>query len=158
MSDPIDCSLPGFSVHRIFQARTVEWAAISSSRGSSQPRNQTRVSCIADWVPMHRFLEEVVFELYVQKWKESEIAQSCPTLCDPMDCSLSGSSVHGIFQARVLEWIAISLSRGSSQPRNQTRVSRIAGRRLTVYATREACAKALHYRGSPGNRKIESPK
>ena len=42
----------------------------------------------------------------------SEVAQSCPTLCDPMDCSLSGSSVHGIFQARVLEWIAISFSRG----------------------------------------------
>ena len=43
---------------------------------------------------------------------ESEVAQSCPTLCDPMDCCLSGSSVHGIFQARVLEWIAISFSRG----------------------------------------------
>ena len=42
----------------------------------------------------------------------------CPTLCDPMDCSLSGSSIHGIFQARVLEWIAISLSRGFSRPRN----------------------------------------
>ena len=63
---------------------------------------------------------------------ESEVAQSCPTLCDPVDCSLSGSSVHGIFQARVLEWIAISFSRGSSQPRNQTRVSRIVGRRFTV--------------------------
>ena len=45
---------------------------------------------------------------------ESEIAQLCPTLCDPMDCSLLGSSVHGIFQARVLEWVAISFSRGSS--------------------------------------------
>ena len=62
----------------------------------------------------------------------SEVAQSCLTLCDPMDCSLSGSSAHGIFQARVLEWIAISFSRGSSQPRNQTRVSRIAGRRFAV--------------------------
>ena len=62
----------------------------------------------------------------------SEVAQSCPTLCDPTDCSLSGSSVHGIFQARVLEWIAISFSRGSSQPRNRTRVSRIAGRCFTV--------------------------
>ena len=51
---------------------------------------------------------------------ESEITQSCPTLCDPMDCSLPGSSVHGIFQAIVLEWIVISLSRGSSQPRDQT--------------------------------------
>ena len=46
---------------------------------------------------------------------ESKVAQSCPTLCDPMDCSLSGSSIHGIFQARVLEWIAISFSRGSSR-------------------------------------------
>ena len=46
--------------------------------------------------------------------KESEVAQSCPTLCDPMDCSLSGSSVHGIFQAIVLELGAISFSRGSS--------------------------------------------
>ena len=44
---------------------------------------------------------------------ENEVAQSCPPLCDPMDCSLSGSSIHGIFQARVLEWIAISFSRGS---------------------------------------------
>ena len=45
---------------------------------------------------------------------ESEVPQSCPTLCDPMDYSLPGSSVHGIFQARVLEWVAISFSRGSS--------------------------------------------
>ena len=63
---------------------------------------------------------------------ESEVVQLCPTLCDPMDCSLSGSSVHGIFQARVLEWIAISFSRGSSRPRNRTRVSCIAGRHFTI--------------------------
>ena len=49
---------------------------------------------------------------------ESEVAQSCPILPDPMDYSLSGSSVHGIFQARVLEWGAIAFSRGSSQPRD----------------------------------------
>ena len=55
-----------------------------------------------------------------------------------MDCSLSGSSVHGIFQARVLEWIAFSFSRGLSRPRNRTRVSRIAGRHFTVGAIREA--------------------
>ena len=54
-----------------------------------------------------------------------------------MDCSLSGSSVHGIFQARVLEWIAISFSKGSSWPRNWTRASHIAGRCFTVWATRE---------------------
>ena len=55
-------------------------------------------------------------------WKisESEVAQSCPTLCNHMDCSLPGSSIYGIFQARILEWIAISFSRGSSQPRDRT--------------------------------------
>ena len=63
---------------------------------------------------------------------ESEVAQSCPTLCDRMDCSLPGSSVHGIFQARVLEWVAISFSRESSQPRDWTRVSRIVDRCFTV--------------------------
>ena len=68
----------------------------------------------------------------------SEVAQSCPTLCNPMNCSLSGSSIHGIFQARVLEWVAISFSRGSSRPRDRTQVSRIAGRRFTIWATREA--------------------
>ena len=70
---------------------------------------------------------------------ESEVAQSCPTLCNPMDCSLPGSSVHGIFQARVLEWVAISFSRGSSQPRDQTWVSLIVGR----------CFYRLSHQGSP---------
>ena len=67
----------------------------------------------------------------------SEVAQSCPTLFDPMDCSLPGSSVHGIFQALVLEWIAISFSRGSSWPRHQTQLSRIVDRRFTAWATRK---------------------
>ena len=62
----------------------------------------------------------------------SEVAQSCWTLCDPMDCSLPGSSVHGIYQARVLEWVAISFSRESSKPWDQTQVSCIAGRCLTI--------------------------
>ena len=54
------------------------------------------------------------------KESESEVSQSCLTLCDPMDCSPPGSSIHEIFQARVLEWVAISFSRGSSWPRDQT--------------------------------------
>ena len=54
------------------------------------------------------------------------VAKSCPTLCDLMDCSLPGSSVHEIFQARILEWMAISFSRGSSRPRNGTHVFCIA--------------------------------
>ena len=63
---------------------------------------------------------------------ESEVAQLCPTLCDPMDCRLPGSSVHGIFRARILEWVAISFSRGSSQPRDWSWVSLMVGRRFTV--------------------------
>ena len=55
-----------------------------------------------------------------------------------MDCSPPGSSVHGILQARILEWVAISFSRGSSQPRDQTQISCTAGRFLTIWATREA--------------------
>ena len=69
----------------------------------------------------------------IMKESESEVTQSCATLCDPMDRSLPGFSVHGIFPARVLEWVAISFSRGSSQPRNRTRVSRVAGRRFTLW-------------------------
>ena len=69
-------------------------------------------------------------------WSEwSEVAQSCPTFCDPMDSSQPGSSVHGIFQARILEWVTISFSRGSPWPRDRTRVSCIVGRCFTVWAT-----------------------
>ena len=66
------------------------------------------------------------------------VIQSCPTLCDPMDCSLPSSSVHGILQARILEWVATSFSRGFSQPKYWTQVSSIAGRFFTVWVTREA--------------------
>ena len=60
------------------------------------------------------------------------------TLCEPRDCSPPGSFVHGILQARILEWVAILFSRASSQCRDLTWVSRIAGRLFTVWATREA--------------------
>ena len=70
------------------------------------------------YTSLHRFIYE----------GEGEVAQSCPTLCDPVDCSLPGFSVHGIHQAGIVEWVTISFSRGSSQPRDRTRVSHIAGR------------------------------
>jgi len=70
----------------------------------------------------------------------------CPTLCNPMDCSLPGSSIHGIFQARILEWIAISFSRRCFWPRDWTRVSHIVGRRFTVWDTREELYLRLRYR------------
>ena len=61
--------------------------------------------------------------------------QLCPTLCDPMNCRPPGSIVHGILQARLLEWVAIPFPRGSFQPRHQTQVSCIAGRFFTIWAT-----------------------
>ena len=79
-----------------------------------------------------RTLEWVAISFSNVKVKESEVAQSCPTLCDPVDCSPLGSSVHRILQARILEWVAISFSRRSSQPRDWTQVSRIAGRCINL--------------------------
>ena len=96
-------------------------------RNQSSPRNQTHISCIAG-----RFFTAEPPEVI------SEVAQLCLTLCNPMDYILPGSSIHGIFQARVLEWVAISFSRGSSPPRDQTQVSWIAGRHFTIWATKEA--------------------
>ena len=85
-----------------------------------------------EWEGRECLLNMVYWELV--KWK----CQSCPTLCNPVDCSPPGSSLRVILQARVLEWVAISFSRGSSWPRDGTWVSRIAGRFFTVWATREA--------------------
>ena len=65
-------------------------------------------------------------------------AQLCPALCDLMDCSPSGASVHGVLQARIMKWVAILFSRGYSQPGDLSQFSCIAGRFFTVCATREA--------------------
>ena len=124
--DPMDCSLPGSPVHGILQARILEWVGIFSSRGSSQPR---------DWVCMSFMDGQMLY--HWPTWRRV-VAQSCPTLCDPMDCSLPGSSVHGSLQARILEWVAISSSRGSSWPRDWTQVSCIASGFFPNWATREA--------------------
>ena len=86
LCDPTDGSPPGFPVPGILQARTLEWVAMIRRRLMTR----STYPC------------------------ESEVAQSCPTLSDPMDCSLPGSSVHGVFQARVLEWGAIAFSNSDS--------------------------------------------
>ena len=74
------------------------------------------------------------------------VSKWCPTLCDPMDYSLTGSSVHGILQARILQWVAISFSRGSSWPRDQTHISCI-GRQILYHlrATWEAQINKQNY-------------
>ena len=74
------------------------------------------------WMPPSQGVPEVGAE------SESEVTQLYPTLWDPVDCSLPGLSIHGILQARILEWVAISFSRGSSQPRDRTQVSCIDAR------------------------------
>ena len=95
---------------------------------------------------IYSFLNHAPFSQWKWKWSHSIVSDSATLwtiaykvwLCDPVDCSLSGSSLHGIFQARILEWVAISFSRGSSRPRDQTQVSRIASRCFNLWATREA--------------------
>ena len=121
------------------------WAVMCfNSSWGSQSKN-TEVICyfLLQWTtfcqnsppwPVHL---DCPYIAWLMKVKESEVAQSCPTLWDPMNCSLSGSSLHGILQARILEWVAISFSRGSSPPRDQTQVSRIAGKHFNLWATRE---------------------
>ena len=81
-------------------------------------------------------------KIYYQSKSASEIAQSCRTLCNPVDCSLPGSYIHVILQARILQWVAISFSMGSSQLRDRTQVSCIAGRCFTLCAIREAQLRA----------------
>ena len=103
----MDCSPPGSSVHGISQAKILEWVAISSSRGSSQPRDWTHVSCTGRQI------------LYWHCYAKS--LQSCPTLCDPIDGSPPGSPVPGILQARTLEWVAISFSMHEGEKRKWSR-------------------------------------
>ena len=134
--DPMNCSPLGSSVHGIFPARILEWVAVSSTRGSSRPRGQTHVTCVSRWI----LYCSATWEAHTKSMKvksESEVTQSCPTLWDPVDCNLPGSSIHGIFQAKVLEWVAISFHRRASRPRDWTWVSRIVGRCFTIWATRE---------------------
>ena len=92
-----------------------------------------KVSDMTELLSMHNWAHYV----FKYEWV-SEVTQSCPTLCDPMDCSLPGFSIHGILQARILGWVTISFSRGSSRPRDRTWVSHIGGRRFNLWATREA--------------------
>ena len=91
----------------------------------------------SDDIVIQIFIDYIPLKVII-RWSESEVAQLCPTLCNPVDCSLPGFSIHGIFQARILEWVAVSFSRGYSWPRGWTQVSCIVGRRFTLWVTREA--------------------
>ena len=135
--DPRNCSLPGSSLHGILQARVLEWVAISFSRGSSWSRDRTWVSCILG----RRFNLWATREARMCVCMCVNWLQSCPTLHDPMGYSLPGSSVHGIFQTRILEWVAMASSRGSSRLRDGTCVffiSCLVRQVVTMSATWEA--------------------
>ena len=158
LCNPIDGSPPGSPVPGILQARTLEWVATSFSNAWKwKVKLLSRVwFLVTPWTAAYQAPPSMGFSRQ-EYWSglplafprmlsgnsqiilscESEVTQSCPTLCDPMGCSLPGSSVHRIFQAIVLEWIAISFSRGSSQPRDRTWVSHIVDRSFTIWATRE---------------------
>ena len=122
-------SPPGSSVHGISQARILEWVAIYFSRGYSRPRIKPEsLHCQAGSLALshQRSLSspsEVLTSFTCLSWCVCSVAKLCPTLCNPMDSSLPDSSVHGTFQARTLEWVVISFSRRSSQPRDWNRVS-----------------------------------
>ena len=129
----------GFSINMYLPGESTGAKSLQSCQTLQPHRRQpTRLPCPWDspgkntGVGCHFLLQCMKVQ------SESEVAQSCPTLSDPMDCSPPGSSIHGIFQARVLEWDAIAFSRGSSWPRDRTQISCIVSRCFTVWATREA--------------------
>ena len=129
--DPMDCSLPGPSDHGIFQIRILEWEAYAFSRGSFWLRNRTGFSSIAGGF----FTSQVIREALKTKWKSLSLVGLLATL---WTVACQGSSIHGILQARILEWVAIPFFRGSSQPRDRAQVSSIAAGFFTIWATREA--------------------
>jgi len=138
--DHMDCSMPGFSVHGILQARILEWVAISFSRGSSRPRDQTQVSCTTGRLFTNRATREAL------KWKSLSRVQLFAThgLYSPWNSPGQNTPTQGsnpglphcrqiLYQLshkgspRILEWVAYPFSRGSSWPRNRTKVSCMAG-------------------------------
>ena len=106
--------------------------------------SETNIICKSTIAKIQDFPAGTVAYIYIYIWHMvcvCSLVQSCLTLCSPMDCSPPGSSVHGISQVRILEWVAISYFRRSSCPRNQTHISCVSciGRRiLYLFATWEA--------------------
>jgi len=109
LCDAVDCSLPGFSVHGIFQSKTLKSFAIPSSRGSFWSRDWTCVSCVS-CIKGRFFTAEPLGKSFHTLYciyfnAAAKLLQLCPTLCDPIDGSPPGSPIPGILQARTLEWV-----------------------------------------------------
>ena len=122
------CRRTLYHLNRQGRPRMLEQVATSSSRASPRPRDQTCIS-VSPASAGRFFTTSATWEAPIKLLKvKLLVAQSYLTLATLMDCSPPGSSVHGILLARVLEWVPISSSRGSSRPRDQTQISCIAGR------------------------------
>ena len=125
LCNPIDSSPPGSPIPGILQARTLEWVAISFSNAWKWKVKVKSLSRVlpspTPWIAAFQAPPSMGFSrqeywsgvpLPSPKYRSAAAAkslQSCPTLCDPMDCSLPGYSIHGILQARTLEWVAIKI-------------------------------------------------
>ena len=123
------------------------WAAVWGARALEVKRNNlcnNNAGCagsqVHDGAQRMKSLkaEHICCYLDLKRKMKMEVAYLCPTLCNPMDYSPLGPSVHGISQVRILQCVAIHFSRGSTWPRDQTQDSCIVGRFFTVWATREA--------------------
>ena len=108
----MNCSLPGPSVHGIFQARNTGVGCHFLLQGIFLTQGSNpRLLYLLHW-QLDFFISWATRETQIHEWKVKVlVAQSCPTLCDSMDCHPPGSSVHGILHARIPEWVAISFSR-----------------------------------------------
>ena len=142
LCDPMD-----YTVHGILQARKLEWVSFPFSRGSSQPRDWTQVFHIAGRWASHFFYqlnrkgrrELSLCHFHMILWSNlyfinsccCSVAKLCLTLCYPVDCSPPGSSV---LSSRILKWVAVLFSRGSSSTRDWTRISYIGRQILSPWA------------------------
>ena len=165
LCDPIEGSPPGSPVPGILQARTLEWVPISFSNAWNwkvKVKSLSRVRLFATpWTAAHQAVPSMGFSrqeywsgvplpsplllsiisqifVYLCFCMLLFVAKSWQCFCNPVDCSPSGSSVHGISLARILEWIAISFSRRSPQPRDWTHVSCFERQILYRWINREA--------------------
>ena len=111
-----------------------EWPLHNSARLSSCL--DLNITTMGSWLPLVQSTQSE--RPFTKLSHKLSISLLCSTLCNLMDCSLPGSSVHGILQARILEWVTIPFSRGSSWLKNRTWVSHNVGRFFIIWTTREA--------------------